>query len=299
LAAAESDATSLRITRDAATVSILDRQRPLLDYRFADVSFKPYVKTLHTPSGINILRDSPHDHVHHHALMFAVAADGVDFWAEYPNKKRGKQVHRSLETFTGNPDNVTEVGGLSGQVDWLTSEGTHLLRERRIVETYRAGDLGATLLTWRTHLEPAPGRAAATLSGSHYFGLGMRFVESMDRVGRFFHAAGKEGHVVRGTERLTRTKWVAYVAPAGGKTVTVAMFDHPENSRHPATMFTMVEHFAYVSATLNLKKEPLKLEAGKPLALRYGVAVWDGEVGAEEIERLYRRWVRLAGVETK
>ena len=43
------------------------------------------------------------------------------------------------------------------------------------------------------------------------------------------------------------------------KRTTVAVFDHPTNPRHPATMFTM-PNFAYISATLNLMKEPLKVE---------------------------------------
>ena len=76
--------------------------------------------------------------------------------------------------------------------------------------------------------------------------------------------------------------------------VTVAVFDHPKNVRHPATMFTMPAGFAYISATLNLMEEPLTIEAGKPLLLRYGVAVWDGEAEPAEVERVYARWAKLA-----
>ena len=57
-------------------------------------------------------------------------------------------------------------------------------------------------------------------------------------------------------------------------------------------MFTMPRHFAYISATLNLKKEPLKIESGKPLALTYAVALWDGRVEPAEVEKLYRWWVK-------
>jgi hypothetical protein len=55
-------------------------------------------------------------------------------------------------------------------------------------------------------------------------------------------------------------------------------------------MFTMTAPFAYQSATLNLWKEPFTLK--EPLDLRYGVAVWDGVQSSEEIERLYRRWLK-------
>ena len=48
--------------------------------------------------------------------------------------------------------------------------------------------------------------------------------------------------------------------------------------------------FAYLSATLNLWKEPLELKAAEPLALCYGVALWDGTVEPADVEALYRRW---------
>jgi hypothetical protein len=49
--------------------------------------------------------------------------------------------------------------------------------------------------------------------------------------------------------------------------------------------------FAYQSATLNVYREPLTIEPGKPLALCYGVALWDGKVGAEQVEAAYKEWV--------
>jgi hypothetical protein len=69
------------------------------------------------------------------------------------------------------------------------------------------------------------------------------------------------------------------------------MFDHPDNARHPATWFTMVRPFAYLSGTLNLHKEPLRIARQKPLVLRYGVGLWDGPVETNSIDRLYQQWV--------
>ncbi len=98
------------------------------------------------------------------------------------------------------------------------------------------------------------------LDGHHYYGLGMRFLTSMDSGGRFFNSSKQPGEVVRGSERLVAAKWCAYTAKADGKPVTVAIFDHPSNPRHPNKMFTMTPPFAYLSATLNLWKEPLRAE---------------------------------------
>jgi len=135
------------------------------------------------------------------------------------------------------------------------------------------------------------------LTGEHYFGLGLRFVESMDRGGRFLNAEGSAGESVRGSERLTPAKWCAYTATADGHPVTVAVFDHPSNPRHPARMFTMTPPFAYIAATLNLWKEPMTLKAGEVLELIYGIALWDGELQPAEIERVYRLWVQTVPAE--
>jgi hypothetical protein len=144
-------------------------------------------------------------------------------------------------------------------------------------------------LTWRSRLEPPPGAASVTLTGDHYYGLGMRLLASMDG-GQFLYASGQPGMVVRGDERNTPSAWCAITGPADGKVVTVALFDHPANPRHPAVMFTMARPFAYQSATLNLWKQPMKVSADAPLDLRYGVAVWDGKIERAEIERAYEEW---------
>ena len=129
------------------------------------------------------------------------------------------------------------------------------------------------------------------LTGSHYFGLGMRFLESLDTGGQFLNAAGQTGDTVRGSEQLVRADWCAYTAEADGKPVTIAMFGHPENLRHPTHWFTMTTPFAYLAATLNLHKEPLEVASDKPLVLHYAVAVWDGRIDKSKIDQVYRRWV--------
>jgi hypothetical protein len=281
----------LRATQDDKTVSIFAGERKLLEYQVQPTPYKPYVKTLFSPAGVQVLRDSPQDHKHHHALMFALAADKVDFWSE--EEGCGRQVPRSPGKVETSVRDGLGRASFTQQLDWIDPRSQKpLLVERRTIDVCRAKDLPATLLTWQTRLEPAAGKESVELSGSHYFGLGLRFVESMDKGGRFIYPE-KAGEIVRGSERLTAAEWCAYSATADGKPVTVAMFGFPASPRHPPRMFTMDDPFAYLAATLNLWKEPLVLKAGKPLDLRYGVAVWDGEVDAAAIAQVYRKWVEV------
>ena len=165
-----------------------------------------------------------------------------------------------------------------------------VLKEHRVVRAVLPKADGPAVVTWRMKLE-APEGAPAKLTGSHYAGLGMRFQESMDKVCTFFNSSGEPGVIVRGDEHNVPANWCACAGDCDGKPVTVALFDDPTNPRHPATFFTMPVGFAYQSATLNVYREPLTIEPGKPLALRYGVALWDGKVGAEQVEAAYKEWV--------
>jgi len=280
-----------RVVVEADAVSICQGERVLMRYLYGNVPFKPCVQQLFSPQGVNILRDSPADHQHHHALMFAVAVDGVNFWEE--QKEPGRQLHRSFgEVKIGKSDEGPRAE-FTEQLDWINPRSKELLlKEDRTIEIRRMSGVDVTLLSWQSNLTVPPGKDSVVLSGSHYFGLGMRFVESMDGKGQFRNAEGKAGEVVRGDERLTFANWCAYSAEANGKPVTVAMFGHPDNVRGPTSWFTMTKPFAYLSATMNLHKEPLKVAADKPLVLRYAVALWDGPVTDEQINRIYQQWVR-------
>ena len=274
---------------DGNSVSVLLGEESLLRYRYEGVPFKPYLKELRTPKGLNVLLDAPHDHLHHHALMFAVAVDGVNFWEETPTA--GRQVQTSLVTEVLHGERPEQSSaGLEERLDWVDSGGKRLLSERREIDCRRLPGSGATMLTWRSQLYAPDGVPSVTLTGSHYFGLGMRFIRAMDERGTFRNADNQPGTVFRGEERLVRSEWCAYTGQVAGEDVTVAMFGHPDNPRHPTTWFTMAKPFAYLSATLGLHEKPLEIVEGKPLKLRYAVVLWDRAVESEEIDGMYQQW---------
>ncbi len=281
----------MRITTEENVVSVYEDDSVLLRYHYRDVPFKPCVQQLFSPRGVNVLRDAPADHLHHHALMFAVAVDGVDFWGE--QQAPGRQVHRCFTDTRVDKRVDVPLAGFTEQLDWVNPRSQELLlKEHRTIKVCQLDDFKATLLSWQSRFGVPSGKESATLTGSHYFGLGMRFLKSMDTGGALFNAEGKAGETVRGDERLVRADWCAYTAKANGKVVTVAMFGHPDNLRHPTQWFTMTKPFAYLSATLNLHKEPLKVASDEPLVVRYGVAVWDNRVENERIEKVYNWWVK-------
>ncbi|MEN6457913.1 MAG: DUF6807 family protein [Thermoguttaceae bacterium] len=294
--AADEGSIGLRPVVDSKVVSVVDNARPILRYRYGDVRKKPYLDQLFSPSGVQILRDGAPDHVHHHGLMFAIRIDGVNFWEE-TTPDVGTEKHRSLGKLKSAVSGI-ERAGLTEELDWLAPNANKpLLVERREIVACEGPRLGATLLTWRTRLEVPPGKKSALLTGTHYNGLGMRFVPSMDHSGHYFAADDNAGEAGPNNCRLTAARWVAYTAKADGKPVTVALFDHPTSYRHPAVVFTKnvsPNWYSYLAATMNEWKKPITMASGQPLSVCYGIALWDGQVDAATVEKLYQQWVKLS-----
>lgn len=287
-AAAAADQNPVGIAKGPGTITVLWAGQPLARYQSDPHPNKPYLESLFSPAGLNVLRDSPADHKHHHGLMFAVAVEGVDFWSETPTC--GRQVDRDTAAVVRpGKDGPAAPGStaaaiLTQRLAWLSPGGTPLLEETRTLEITRLAADPATLLVWQSRLAVPPGRPSSKLSGSAYFGLGMRFALSMDRGGQLLNA---QGHTGQTQTNNVRAAWTAYTAAVDGKPVTVAMFDLAGNPR-PATWFTMEQPFAYLSATLGLHEKPLDIPAAEPLELRYGVAVWDGKVSPSAIDEVYK-----------
>ncbi|MFP4172256.1 MAG: DUF6807 family protein [Candidatus Hydrogenedentota bacterium] len=263
----------------------------MFQYRSAPNPYKPYVEYFATPGGLNVLRDAPADHLHHHGLMFAITVNGANFWEEHdaPGRQTPQDTHEVVQTVH---DGFSE-SSYRQALDWLPPDAdTPVLTESRTVTLRLPEDEEApAMLTWTSALTAPEGGEPAELTGSHYHGLGARFLEAMDEGGNFVSPVDDEPEHVRGSEYLVRAPWQAYTAEVNGAPVTFAMFCRPDNPRHPAWWFIMDDPFAYLSATLRLHEEPLTLEPGETLELVYGVALWDGAQDAETIADAFEAWL--------
>ena len=277
---------------DADAVRVGPVGRPWLEYCRGTTGLKPHLRSLITPGGIELLRDGAPGHEHHHGLMLAYGVDDVDYWGEMYAEVPGREVGRAESTSWIADEADGSRARIRERVRWVDPRGGRpQLEERRELEVHPGSSTSPLRLTWRSHLALAPDRERATLWGRPYFGLGLRLAEPLERVGRFSNSEGAEGVVVRGDERLISARWCAYTAEVEGRTVTLALFDHPRNPRHPARFFTMAEPFAYLSATLDLAERPLELARGETLDLAWGLVAWEHAVAPEDIEQTYRAWI--------
>ena len=283
---------TLTILRDAENVTVKHGQRVLVRYRYAGVPGKPYVSEMTSPAGINVLRRGPADRPAHGGLMFGWSVDEADFWNV--GDDCGTQIHEKWKGLRIDSIGGSERAVLHEQLIWETADGDIILEEQRTLTVPAAADDQPRMLIWQADFTPgedATGTIAIT--GPEGAGLGMRLIEPMDAGGEHFNGAGGTG--AAGTNGK-RAPWSAYTAPAGpGGPITVAMFDSPANPRHPTPWFTggRQSPLALLSATLGVDGQPLKLEPGKTMSVRFGVVVFDGPADAARVNATYLRWYQL------
>jgi hypothetical protein len=292
-------ASPLRVESSVSTVEWKVRQndRTLFSYAFVPGTFKPYVKTLATVDGDNLLRDAPHDHLHHHALMFAIRVNGINFWEETTGCGVQRPVQTAEPTTRLSPAGLPQAT-LTQRLHWLAPENAFLhdttpkallLEQRTLTLTVDAPRREVALL-WRSEFEVGPATNAVTLGGANYYGLGVRFLQELDPLADHFTATGRLD-LADNRQDVSRHPWAAVAFNRPARPATFALFGHPQNPGGPPWFFSMRTPFAYLSATQQLDQQPRQYTRGERFALEYLVVVQSGSPAAAALEARRERWL--------
>jgi len=281
---------------DQGELVIRFKGRELLVYAFATNQFKPYVRELHTLRGENVLRDAVPDHLHHHGLMYAVCVNGVNFWEEMPDMGVQKHVEMPLHLVRTDANGLP-VARFVERLHWLAQtnraaadslKAALLLEERTLTLTVDEQNQEVALC-WESRFRVGPKVGKATLHGPNYDGLGLRLPESFNREARFQNSANQP-YIGPNTQNVIPARWTSVSGQMGGREVMLVLFGHPDNALGDAHFFTMVDPFAYLSATQALDRKPLTYDAGERFRLNYLLTVYAENKPPESIQRRCRLW---------
>ena len=265
---------------------------------------KPILYPIYSPGQIAMTRDWPmkkdaegesHDHPHHKSMWIAHEIDGVDFWAESAGVIKTEMVETD---FSGQPGNVfratsnwvRKTDGKNDSKTLLTDQTTYwfggdessrwincLVEFRATHGDFQFDDTKEGLFAIRTHPD-------LRLTAKPKSGVKEVFGKSINSEG----IAGKD---VWGKP----AKWMLYYGPVDGQPVSIAMYDHPSNIRHPTTWHAR----DYGLVTANpfgmhhfLGKEKgsgaFKVKSGDSLQLRYRVEFFKGIATKELVEERFQ-----------
>lgn len=260
---------------------------------------RPYCFPLVGPGGTRVTRAFPmepdvagetRDHPHHRSLWVAYGeVNEVDNWSE--QRSHGYTVHERFERVVAGP----VLGGFAALARWTDHEGAPLLRERRTMRFYRQPDACRAIdLTVELTALDSPVTFGDTKEGGL---VAVRVATSMD---------GKAGGTIRNSyggigEAETwgkRAEWCDYYGPVGGRTVGIAIFDHPSNFRAPT--YWHVRDYGLMATNVfggeAFTGDPAlngryTLPAGATLAFRYRLVVHGGTTEEASIAERYHDFI--------
>jgi hypothetical protein len=266
-------------------------------YAFAPQKFKPYVKELAPLGGENILRDAPFDHLHHHALMYGIRVNGINFWEEVSGNGVQKVI-RTSQPVLAEPDAGRGAEAKFEQVlHWVAPQDAFLpdttaaalLVERRTLVLRLDPARNEVALEWKSQFQVGGKTNTVVLSGANYHGLGLRFRQDLDRLA-VHSVAGARPDLANNRQDVSPAPWAAVSFDVPGHPATIALAGHPANLRGDATFFSMLTAFPYLSATQGLDKEPLIYHQGDQFELNYLVLLYPEASPSETLGRRIEAW---------
>jgi hypothetical protein len=298
VAACAQSPMSIDVRAESGELEVRFKDQKLLVYAFASNQFKPYVRELYTLRGENVLRDAPADHLHHHGLMYAIRANGINFWEEREAPGIEKPV-QLLAYVTGKSPAGLPQAQFIQSVHWLAftnravadSAAKALLLEQRTLTVIVDEKNQEVALRWQSDFEVGRKAGKVNLHGSNYNGLGLRLPASFDHTALFLNSAN-QADPAPGTQNVTPGKWTSVAGKIGDRDVTAVLFGSSVNAGGDAKYFTMTEPFAYLAATQGLDQAPLDYGPGAKFQLSYLLTIYSEKKSREFNENRAQRWQR-------
>ncbi|MHC4741647.1 MAG: DUF6807 family protein [Planctomycetota bacterium] len=290
-------AGGVKITQADKKMKVEINGKLFTEYNYQDVP-RPFFYPVIGPEGDNITRhwpmkdinpDEAKDHVHHKSLWFTHGeVNGQDFWGE--GSRSGKIVHDEFVKV----ESGAKTGLIQDKNKWVAKDGKVVCTDTRTHRFYSRPD--GQMMDFEITIHASHGKVVLgdTKEGS----MAIRLAPTMRLKGK----VGK-GHIVNsegnkdGSTWGKRAAWCDYYGPVEGKTVGVAIFDHPKNPKHP-TWWHVRDYGLFAANPFGVhnfeKKEKgvgdIVIEAGKSLTFKYRFYFHKGDTKQGKVAENYREY---------
>ncbi|MCX6998106.1 MAG: PmoA family protein [Kiritimatiellaeota bacterium] len=268
-----------------SSLALADGERIVWQLNFKKEEGKPYFHplTLNKDTTLTALR--PQDHPWHRGLWWSWKfINGVNYWEE--NRKTGLCDGRT-ELVSVKAEPASDYAArVEMQLSYHVPGKAPLLTERRLLEMSAPDAQGDYAIDWTSVFTAGPedlklDRTPPKNMAGGYAGLSCR-LSAACKGWTFTDSAGRHG----ATNIYGQTAQWVNVSRGGG----LAIFDHPDNLRHPTPWYPN-DSMPFFSPAL-LFREPYLLPAGKTITLRYRVWVHSS---APDSKGLEKAWQAFAG----
>jgi hypothetical protein len=291
---------SISSMADRLVVS-LDGQ-PFAEYVFANTS-RPYCYPIYGPGQLSMTRNWPmketpgesRDHPHHKGLWFTHGAvNGIDFWSE--QKGAGKVLHDRFSAIKPGGS----VGTIKSANRWVADDGSVICTDERTLQFQRDPKRTTSrIIDFEILIRASHG--PLTFGDTKEGTMAIRIAESMRLSGGLGKGRIVNSRGLRDKETWgKRAEWCDYYGPVDGKTVGVAIFDHPANPRHP-TWWHVRDYGLFAANPFgqhdfeklqNPSAGDLKVENGSSIRFKYRFFFHEGDELQGEVAAAWREFIR-------
>jgi hypothetical protein len=233
------------------------------------------------------------DHPHHRSLWFAHGSvNGLDFWTE--QKKFGRIVHDGFDEIKSG----AEIGVVKSHDRWVAAGGEVVCTDSRTLRVYAPSRNNELVFDFEITLKA--GATNVVFGDTKEGTMAVRVADSMRVKG-----ANPAGHIVTSTgvhDAATwgkRADWCDYSGLVDGHVVGIAMFDHPENPRHPTPWH--VRDYGLFAANPFGQHEfeklrdthagDLTIPAGQSVTFRYRFYLHEGDEQQAKVAERYSEYI--------
>lgn len=318
-----SQTKKVKLTHDATSkkVEVLVDTQPFTAYIYPDqdVLKKPVLYPVRTAQGTLITRGWPFDprpgervdHPHHVGVWFNHGdVNGHDFWnnsndVDSQKGTYGTIVHTGIKSMKSG-----KKGTLVVTADWLDKNGGVLLKEETTF-TFQGTDTQRLIDRKTTLTAVTDVKFTDNKEGMFAIRLARELEHPSDKPDTFLDANGiatkvskmdnsgvtgvyrNDSGVEGGDVWSKRSKWMNLRGKIGNETISLAMFDHPQNPNYPSHwhargygLYAVNNIGSSVFANGKEGKSDVELSQGESLTFNYRLVVTSGEVSDAEMDKL-------------
>jgi len=285
---------------------LLNRGRVVWQFNFDRKQPKPYFHPVCLTDGTELTWHRPPDHPWHYGLWFSWKyINGLNYWEEdrKTGLSQGRTEIKSIEV-TPNRDFSAQI---KIQLSYHPPGQPAVLTESCIIRVGKPDEDGRYRIDWISRFTagsadvlldrtPIPGEKDGQSWGG-YAGLSVRVAKNVTD----WYLADSEGRKDLQAHGK-KARWMSFGGLAGGsKDFSIAVFDHPDNLRHPSPGFVIMNPkvpFGYFSPALLFDK-PYTLPAGRSFSLKYRVLIQSGRAEEKMLEAEWKAFSRTAAIQAR
>jgi hypothetical protein len=232
------------------------------------------------------------DHIHQRSFWFTHGdVNGVDFWAEEGN--HGEIVHREF---------VEVAGGAAAKIvtrnDWNGPDGVTICQDQR---SFTIASLADGAIAFDCEIVVTAALEKVVFGDTKEGSFGLRTAGTMDVDAKLGGKIVNSDVLTDGDAWGKRAAWVDYHGPVNGKTVGIAIMNHPTSFRFP-TYWHVRPYGLFAANPFGVRDFTGAQEAsgahsmakGESFTLRYRVLIHAGDEQAGQVAKIYDEYAQTS-----